>query len=109
MEIEAASSMDTTRANGDHRCRVHEVEVETYDPDEPKEPRNDVTLTWEDVWVTVSNKRKGVKPILEGVTGYARPGEVLAIMGPSGCGKSTLLDALAGKAITSSFRLSHFA
>ncbi|KAI3439267.1 ABC transporter domain-containing protein, partial [Psidium guajava] len=97
MEIEAACSMDTTRADGDHRCRVHEVEVETYDPDEPKEPRNEVSLTWEDVWVTVSNKSKGDKPILEGVTGYARPGELLAILGPSGCGKSTLLDALAGR------------
>ncbi|XP_031378543.1 ABC transporter G family member 11-like [Punica granatum] len=56
-----------------------------------------VYITWEDLWVTVSNRRKGSKPILRGLTGYARPGELLAIMGPSGCGKSTLLDALAGR------------
>ncbi|KAF1861455.1 hypothetical protein Lal_00025782, partial [Lupinus albus] len=56
-----------------------------------------VFLTWKDLWVTVSNGKNGRKPILEGVKGYAKPGQLLAIMGPSGCGKSTLLDALAGR------------
>lgn len=55
-----------------------------------------ICLTWKDLWVTVSGSNNESKSILQGLTGYAKPGQVLAIMGPSGSGKSTLLDALAG-------------
>ncbi|CAL5438604.1 unnamed protein product [Camellia sinensis] len=81
------------------------------------ESNSGVLLTWMDLWVTVSSnghdkgkgkgksksKSKGKdgtnhnKSILRGLTGYARPGEVLAVVGPSGYGKSTLLDALSGR------------
>jgi ABC-type multidrug transport system ATPase subunit len=56
-------------------------------------------LTWEDVRVTVAGGGPRGAPdvrILDGISGHARPGEVLAIMGPSGGGKTTLLDTLAG-------------
>nr|AFK35068.1 unknown [Lotus japonicus] len=56
-----------------------------------------ICLTWKDLWVSASMGKHGSKPILQGLTGYAKPGKLLAIMGPFGCGKSTLLDALAGR------------
>ncbi|CAI8617926.1 unnamed protein product [Vicia faba] len=57
---------------------------------------NSITVTWENLEAIVTNG-KNRKLILQGLTGYAQPGKLLAVMGPSGSGKSTLLDALAGR------------
>ena len=45
--------------------------------------REGLFLTWKDLWVTVPDGKNGRRPILQGLTGYAEPGEMLAIMGPS--------------------------
>lgn len=58
-------------------------------------------LVWEDVSVVIpNNSNKPTKRILNGLTGFAQPSRIMAIMGPSGSGKSTLLDSLAGINIT---------
>ncbi|KAK8966203.1 ABC transporter G family member 15 [Platanthera guangdongensis] len=56
-------------------------------------------LVWEDMTATVKNPRgrKSSRKLLQGLSGCALPGRLLAIMGPSGSGKSTLLDSLAGR------------
>ncbi|XP_050223015.1 ABC transporter G family member 15-like [Mercurialis annua] len=57
-----------------------------------------VYLVWEDLTVVLPNFSEGpTRRLLNGLNGYAEPGQIMAIMGPSGAGKSTLLDALAGR------------
>ncbi|KAF8314175.1 hypothetical protein DL93DRAFT_2228010 [Clavulina sp. PMI_390] len=53
----------------------------------------DTIFTWQGVNYTVPVKG-GERQLLNDVQGYARPGQLLALMGASGAGKSTLLDTL---------------
>ena len=55
-----------------------------------------VQLLWREVSCTVTKDRM-TSALLQGVSGYANPGEILAIIGPSGSGKTTLLNILAGR------------
>ncbi|CAJ1912482.1 unnamed protein product [Sphenostylis stenocarpa] len=54
-----------------------------------------MAMVWEDLTVEVQKKKK--KVVLNGITGFAKPARVLAVMGPSGCGKTTFLDSFTGK------------
>ncbi|KAH7550575.1 hypothetical protein JRO89_XS13G0224200 [Xanthoceras sorbifolium] len=60
-------------------------------------------LTWKDLTVMVSLSNGETQNVLEGLTGYAEPGTLTALMGPSGSGKSTLLDALSSRLAANAF------
>lgn len=60
-------------------------------------------LTWKDLTVMVTLSNGETQNVLEGLTGYAEPGTLTALMGPSGSGKSTLLDALSSRLAANAF------
>jgi len=51
-------------------------------------------VTWEGINYTVPISRNSSKQLLFSVSGFVKPGTMMALMGPSGAGKSTLLDVL---------------
>lgn len=59
-----------------------------------------VTLAFHDLWYSVplpgGTKGEDID-LLQGVSGFAKPGTMTALMGASGAGKTTLLDVLAGR------------
>ncbi|TMW67499.1 hypothetical protein Poli38472_011119 [Pythium oligandrum] len=59
-----------------------------------------VTLAFKDLWYSVPDPKdpKG-EPLnlLKGISGFATPGTITALMGSSGAGKTTLMDVIAGR------------
>ncbi|POM70838.1 ABC Superfamily, partial [Phytophthora palmivora] len=74
-----------------------EVEV----PVEPSKQRDftPVTVAFKDLWYTVPDpiNPKETIDLLKGISGYALPGTITALMGSSGAGKTTLMDVIAGR------------
>jgi hypothetical protein len=50
-----------------------EFEVEATKSSVENDKVEGIFLTWEDLWVTVSNGSNGKKSIFEGLKGYAKP------------------------------------
>ncbi|OAA71137.1 ABC transporter [Cordyceps fumosorosea ARSEF 2679] len=55
---------------------------------------DDRVFTWTDVEYTVPIGNGTARKLLNGVSGYAKPGVMIALMGASGAGKTTLLNTL---------------
>jgi len=113
-EISSSSSSSSSsekpktkeKAKGENK----ETNGSSEDPPPPKyiaQPPtvNGVLIQWKDICYEVPKEQKGccskgeveLKRILNNVSGWVAPGEMLAILGPSGAGKTSFLNILAGR------------
>ncbi|ETI20753.1 hypothetical protein G647_07095 [Cladophialophora carrionii CBS 160.54] len=85
----------------EERPQTNEKSISSDDPVEEKQaeevkalPAQKDIFTWRNV--TLDIKIKGEpRRLLDGISGWVKPGTLTALMGTSGAGKTTLLDALA--------------
>ncbi|RLN55355.1 hypothetical protein BBP00_00008526, partial [Phytophthora kernoviae] len=58
-----------------------------------------VSVAFKDLWYSVPDPNNPINTIdlLKGISGYALPGTITALMGSSGAGKTTLMDVVAGR------------
>ncbi|TMW67500.1 hypothetical protein Poli38472_011120 [Pythium oligandrum] len=93
---EEYDQLETPRGKGNDHIEV-EVTKEVQAHERHFTP---VTLAFKDLWYSVPDPKdpKG-EPLnlLKGISGFATPGTITALMGSSGAGKTTLMDVIAGR------------
>uniref|UniRef100_M4BPN9 ABC transporter domain-containing protein n=1 Tax=Hyaloperonospora arabidopsidis (strain Emoy2) TaxID=559515 RepID=M4BPN9_HYAAE len=90
----------TPRADSNSQSyRDSQADTVTIDMNREHDGFVPVTLAFVDLWYSVPSPRHKHESIdlLKGVTGYALPGTMTALMGSSGAGKTTLMDVVAGR------------
>ncbi len=84
---EAARQADTEKA-------VAQIGAQLKDSSLEEEPAGKTIFTFKDISYFVHHEGKE-KQLLDRVSGYVKPGQLVALMGSSGAGKTTLMDVLA--------------
>ena len=78
---------------GDSSASSDQLQISQEDDPRPKTSENESVFTWTDVNFSVPYDG-GQRKLLNQVSGYAKPGVMVALMGASGAGKTTLLNTL---------------
>lgn len=90
-EKEYAEFLSVKISAGPSRANRPKVEESVNEAQAP------VKLTFSDISAHVRLPNGETKTIMDGVSGHAQTGQVMALMGPTGSGKTTLLCALGNR------------